>query len=356
MRFRSLLQSSRFEIVASKNAVALIYFALSSAIITFWVVMCMQFFTAYYELGEFDAPVWAFILITLILFFPMLLVGCFMLSALIQRERLIHWIKTRVIVTNYQASLSPAEAGTIYDYEYSNNEAWATLLNLHFRKEIILSAGHASIYATRNQPINQTYYEKAFLDALFGFKNSEATIQQINDQLLIDAGLSAHILLAGQLEAGGALQARVINSNAVRKLARSIYILAGLGGFYLVLGFVFGGESFWNINYPRYEVSTIQSLFMYALTIIGVIIAATGFWPRFEQDIKSKPATLALESAGFYEYLKRVYSVRFNSENIHAQAPSEVMALAPYMIAYKLVPLDMNYIQTVLTTAEKSTS
>lgn len=138
MNFRSILSSSKLEIITSKRVMAFVYLALGSAILVWWIGALQQFFDAHLTYGQFDTTVTAFVLITLLLFCPLALTGALMLHAFILRERLLHWLKTRTVIADYTSGLSPAEAGTLVDFEYSLEETWATLLSLHFRNSITM--------------------------------------------------------------------------------------------------------------------------------------------------------------------------------------------------------------------------
>lgn len=349
MNFRSILSSSKLEIITSKRVMAFVYLALGSAILVWWIGALQQFFDAHLTYGQFDTTVTAFVLITLLLFCPLALTGALMLHAFILRERLLHWLKTRTVIADYTSGLSPAEAGTLVDFEYSLEETWATLLSLHFRNSITMRTTTHGIILSQGpeKPFNN--YERVLIDRLFGYSTKEIVIHDAQDKRISDAGYWAHGLLVSDLEYLGALQVRVNRNPLLRKAIVTMYYIAGFFGVLMVIGMLFGGESFWGINYPRYDTHPIQIITLLGITVVYLLIVFSAFLPKLTDNYKSTPEILNLQAAGYYEYLKNVYSHRLSSKNLHTQEVRTVSILVPYMIAYRIIRPDMRYLQQVLT-------
>ncbi len=348
MNFRSILQSSKLEIIKSKRIVALGYLVIGLLILMWWIGGWAQVLHAYYTYGQFDTSVTNFILVTVLFFFPLLLVGALMLHSFILRFRLLRWLKHRTVIADYSSGLSPAEAGTLVDLEYTYHETWATLLNLHFRRVINLEIVHDNLIISTLRPDTVSGYERTLLNELFGYRRGHTEIKSIRGKKIIDAGHRSHKVLVDELEYIGALKAPVRKSNSIRNFILTIYCIAGLTAVLQIAGMLTGGDEYWGIAQPRYDMHPVQFITMIVTTFFYLAVVLSVFWIRLTGTYKSKPEILHLEAAGYHEYLKRVYRQRFDIRSITTQNPREVMLLVPYIIAYRLVKLDEPYLQSIL--------
>jgi len=351
---KNLLQSSKLEIITSKKITTFLYLLIGLAILVWWSGSLWQFFYAYIIYGEFDGPISEFILITIVFFFPLFVTGCWMLSGVIQRQRILVWIKRSLIVNDYETRLGPATAGLLIDYEYNKAEIWGSLLKLHFQGNIEISSRSKGLVMHYKHNKQLGSYEELLLKGIFPYSISHIEVHNLNNSRVINAGLNAHKKLVNDLEQIGAYGANKANSAKKSWFIKAIYGFAGITAGLQIAGMLFGGDEYWGLSYPRYDVSIVQPILLIIITIIGLIVILSGFRLKLSDNYKSRPSILLLQSSGFYAYLKNVYGKRLSEKYIQTQAVKDIRTLTPYIVAYKLQPLNMSYIRKILDYTSKN--
>lgn len=347
MIFKSLLKSSRLEIITSKRITSFLYFTAGLAIVVWWAGALWQYLYAHIVYKEFDGPIEDLMVVTFLFFIPLFFTGCLMLSGVIQRERVLRWIKRSLIINDYKTQLGPATAGLLVDYEYSVAEIWGTLLKLHFQGNILIESSEGLLRISFINDKQLGNYELLLIELLFSTQN-EIVVNNVRDETFTDAGLFAHERLAEDLARAGAYEVKSPSSEKGRQFIKILYGLASFTGVLQIYGMIFGGDKYWGITYPRYEVSIIQPITMVIASIIGLVIIYSGFWLRFDDNHKSRPYLLLLQASGFCAYLKNVYARRMSEDYIQTQAVSDIKAIVPYIIAFKLQPVSMSYLNKIL--------
>jgi hypothetical protein len=351
MLLQSLLKSSQLEIVLTRRFTSCIYMLFGLAICVWWWDVSKQFIDAYLKLGVFDVTPTQFFLVDTFAFFPLLLVGCYMIRGVIQRIRLYYWFKNQVDIPLYSSSYPPAVAGYAIDYEFGLQEAYALLLDLHFRGIITLSCTPNSM-AIRLNTINDTPpivgYEKAFLESLLTTKET-IEIDSLVSLSLVDAAEAAQVSLISEMQRLGTIPATKKLHRILRSLARYIFWIAGIVGISVIYNSIFHYDTVSAILYPRYPIEMSQLWFHALLTLLGSSVLISGFYPRFFQDKKRLFFKSWLEAAGFEQYLRQVYKDRLNPNNIRLEDPATVKTIAPYMIAFGLIPFTHAYLRDILS-------
>lgn len=74
----------------------------------------------------------------------------------------------------------------------------------------------------------------------------------------------------------------------------------------------------------------------------------SGFWPKFSKNRKDSLSASWLEAAGFKHYLQSVFKKRLDSEHIHMQDGQTIRLYTSYLIAFRLVDLDSDYLRAIV--------
>jgi hypothetical protein len=356
MLLKSFLKSSQLEIVLTKRYMSCLYLLFGLVICVWWWGMSKQFIEAYMELGVFDVTPTEFFLIDTFAFFPLLLVGCYMIRGVIQQIRLHYWFKNQVNIPQYSSSYSPAMAGYAIDYEFGLKEAYALLLDLHFRDIITLSSTPGSV-SVRLNTIDDTVamYEKVFLELLFA-TNQTIELDTPVSMRLIEAAEVSQVYLISQMQRQGTIPTTRKLHKVFRSLARYIFWVAGIIGLSVAYDYIFRYDIISVILYPRYPIHMIQLWLHTLLTLLGLIVLVSGFRPRFIQGEKHLFFRSWLEAAGFKQYLQQVYKDRLHPNNIRLQDASTVKTITPYMIAFGLIPFTHAYLNDILAASSRATN
>jgi hypothetical protein len=353
MQLKSLLYSSKLEIITSKRFTSFLYFVFGISILIWWYKASYQFLRAYIELGEYDVTVGEFIATSLIFFLPFVATGAFMVANIIRRFRLHLWMKSQTTYADYITKLSPAEAGLLLDYEYSSEEVWATLLQLHFSGQIHMYINKDDILAIQKiNPLPEYSYESVLLDNLLKGNRSEIAVRSVFDDKIIKAGQYSHEYLVASMASQGVVDLPKRVSDRLKWIIRVVLFLAGYTGLVMLYYYIFKNEIVMNILYPRYPVHPVQLVVDATIWVVAVSIIVSGFWPRFKKGHKNTPSAMNLKTVGYYQYLKSTYKTKFETENIQYLATSDVINIAPYMVAYKLVDLNEENIAQLIQFSE----
>jgi hypothetical protein len=323
---------------------AVVYALFAISIFAWWGHASYQLIHAYVTIGEFDVSVDAFWGITLYMFGPLLVVGALLARGTIQRIRMHLWFKKIVHVTEYKTNFSPAEAGYLADDGHNLSEAYATLLDLHFRGVITIERTPGGLVLIWHGALGANAYESTLIRALFGQYRS-VTVTKPDDYRLIVAAAEALPHLSFQLR--GQLSGRhrqAILHPALTRLIRFIYWVAGAVGLLNIYNHIFYHEEVSQIMYPRYDLEPSQLVLVGITWIVMLAIVATAFWPRFTSDRNSKPVQAWLQAFGFRRYIATVYKDRMSTSGFPHQRPQDIAYFAPYMLAFEIIPVSLDYI------------
>jgi hypothetical protein len=355
MLFQSLLRSSRLEILLSKRLTAALYFIFGLLVLVWWAFDGIQFLNAYQTLHAYDVSVVAFFLIEIILFMPLLLVGCFLLRNVLQRIRLNHWFKIQTNIPLYASTQSASTAGYLVDYEFGLAEAHAMLMSAYFRGNIAIVEQSKGFTVSLNNLRNVPQHEQVFLKRLFA-EGNKVYLASLADSLVLSAAQKSHDHLMRQLQSEGFLPLTKREDRKFRPLVRLIYWVAGSIAALAAYAFIFAWDVVSSIGYPRYAVSVSQLWLTGAISVLGIAVLISGFWPRFTASGKSKLSAGWLNAAGFKYYLQNVFSDRLSPQFIHLQDAETVRLYVPYMVAFQLVQLDSSYVRAILQSQELDTA
>lgn len=353
MLFQSFLRSSQLEILVSKRVITVVYGFFGSLIMAWWFFDARQFVSAYRELHAFDVSVRDFFTITFVIMLPLFLVGCVLLRNVLQRFRLQRWFKNQINVPLYTSIQRPAVAGYLADYEFGIEEVQATLLDLHIRGLISISEDNSGSFVLTLKSYEGAYeYERVFMQRLFNSSHTQR-ISSLNDQLLLVAGRKSHDFLTKQMQSMGFLPSTTRLNTLFRSISRLIYCFSGLVAMISIYGFVFQGDIVATIGYPRYPVEISQLWLLGAITAAGGALIASGLWPAFTENSKSNLSAKWLEAAGFRYYLSTVFQDRLSLQHVRSQDIQTIRLFAAYMIAFRLVPGNSDYIRAILRQLER---
>lgn len=347
MFFRDLLKSSRLEIITSKRFTAILYGIFATAIFWWWYSACQQFISAYRTTGIFDVSVSEFIIATVLFFAPLLLLGCFITATLLQRFRLRKWYKSLSYYPFYESKLSPAEAGVLVDQELNKAELHATLLDLHYKNNIsinftekngIVIHRDLSLEHRASSSAALSNFEGHFIEALFADK---ATIHlaSFEDRAIFTAGAVGQEYLMQNLSHHGLVLKQAPQKRWIQILAKVILYLGGFVGVANAALLVFVNDLVTSLGPNRYPMQESQLYILLLVSITGLVVFLSGFFPRFNASHKDTAGHAWLEAEGFRHYLSTIYRDRFQVQYLNMQEPQTITKLAPFMVAYKIIPL-----------------
>jgi hypothetical protein len=335
MNLFSLWRSTSIEIMYSKRIVTLLYSLVGIIILITMGLVYAQFFNAYMTLRVFDVDAISFIVIGILLFFPLWFVGAVILRACIQRLRLSLWIRGAIKNVSYSTNLSPAEAGYLVDYTYSIRELVATLLDLHFKGviKIAVEDTHKVVisHGTNTSEL-LSRYEQTVVNEFGKLKNE--SFDDFSDSKIVTIAMRAHTLLVDDLIHRKIINADRLPTLPMKILFRIICIIAGFISIILLSTLVSDSESIFTIGYPRYPIEFTQALTLIGIGAIIVAILISSLWPRFNTNYRSAQYAAWIDAAGFYMYVKGVYRYRLSEQNIHMQDTATIRNNTAHAIAY----------------------
>ncbi len=347
MTFRSFLRSSRLEILLSRPLVAWLYLVVGMLILVWWTLCVRMFVYSYFTTHDFDVTVSDFFVITIFFFVPVLLLGCALLQNLLQRVRLKLWFRRQTNIPLYASAYSPAAAGYLADYEFELAEAQAMLLHLHFRGKLTIAEAGQGFLLTSHGADNVGGYERAFMEGLFAYNNT-LQLKSLTDPLLLKAAVDAHAHLTSQLQQEGFLPPTKRQDRTVRAITRFVFGVGAVVAVMLVYSAIFEWGVVSQVLYPRFPVHPSQLWLLGVVSLAGLSVILAGFWPRFSTDHKNTISAGWLEAAGFKHYLQTVFADRLAPAALRTQDAETIRMYVPYMIAFRLVILDSNYVRSIL--------
>ena len=317
----------------------LLFACIAAAVVFHAYISSGQFVTAYFALHEFDLPATGFITTALFFMLPFWLTGALIIRAIVQRTRLAWWAHKAFTFAEYQTGLRPAEAGLIVDSEFNYKELAATFLDLHFRQAVHLTVeenGSLSIQKLSFDPRQLTYYENYLLELLFLDGSTHVSVH-LRESRLATVFKEAHITLIEQLTASGKLPREVLPGATLKTVFRVLYGISAFVGVGSFLAYVDNPEAVSSVVYPRYPVVPAQLWVLGGVLVVCVLVALSGFWPRFTRNGKSPYQQTWMEVAGLLLFMRVVYKDRFAAGNLHYQDSSSIRAYVPYAIAFGLI-------------------
>lgn len=348
MNLFSIWRSSSAEILYSKRIVSILYGLVGLLILVNMGCVYVQFFHAYITLGEFDTTVSGFMIASIFLFLPLWLLGAVILRACLQRLRIAIWIRGAIKMVTYSTKMSPAEAGFLVDFSYSNRELVATLLDLHFRGVIQISIEfNGTVAITKlNANVPHSPYEQALLGKLdeLGF----STFQDFNDVRLIKAAQYAHELLIQDLTERKVIQPEYLPNRPIRIIFRIVCVVAGLVSWVLLSALIDTPDTVFSVSYPRYAVDVSQIIVLIAIGVIISLILISSAWPRLSKNYKSTEYATWIDATGLLMYVKAVFKHRFSEQNILSQDKGSLRDYAAYAVAYGVIPNSPSVIAKIL--------
>jgi len=353
MNLFSVWRSTSVEILLSKRIVGFVYALMGLAILAEIAHSYFQFFHAYITLGEFDVTPETFIGVTIFFLFPLWLVGAVILRAVLQRIRIALWIRSAIKVVAYDTKLTPAEAGYLVDYSYSNRELVATLLDLHFRGVIYLSINESVIsIALPNTDAPVSSYENALLYTLN--ETSDGTYYSFNDPRLVKAAQYAHQLLIQDLTEREIIQPERLPSRGFRIFFRTISAVSAILALGQLSTLLTNPNQILDILYPRYPIEPFQVGIMVVFALVLIAVLVSSLWPRLTRDHKTAGYATWIDAAGLLMYIRGVFKRRFSEEHITLQDANTLRDYSAYAIAYGIIPNSPRMVAKIIDTTSNN--
>ncbi|MCA9323709.1 DUF2207 domain-containing protein [Candidatus Saccharibacteria bacterium] len=275
-----------------------------------------------------------------------------MFSVAVQRIRVSIWLRSHLSYAEYEPYVDPPTAGFIIDYEFSNEEIWALVFYL-WRKNILDITVQGKELIIRKLPKTTVngldIIERAFTDELFGM-NGNYVVNSLHDRSFLRAGRMSHDVLAQYLLARGFDTAYLKPNKAIKNFARIVFFVAGFVGILLFSATIFDYEHVFTVAYPRYPVAPVQIIALSFVWLSVLAVIFFGFLGSFTKSRYSEVVITIARAEGYKNFLKTVYSAKFAEDKINTLPTNELIQIAPYMIAFKLVPLKMEYIRNLIKT------
>lgn len=338
------------EILISKRIVMLIYAFAGTLILLHLISTCYQAVYFYATVGEIDVSVSEYLFTIGFFFVPFWLVGALVWRAVIQRVRLMKYIKKTYRYTDYQTDLSPAEAGILVDGEFGVNEAAATLLDLHFRSVIGLEVDgrRLTLRLVTTDLSGLSVYESHIIQRLFAEEYS-VSYGGLKDPRLISIFKDAHSVLIKDMARRGYIVSESEpsrNWKIVFRLMVAIAAIVSAMNLYMIFTDI---TQITGLMDPRYPLAMWQVVLVLIVGAAVMAVVFSGFWPKF-----SKKHDAFTDAVGFYDYMRSVYRYRLSAGSIRTQDEATVRDLAAYAVAFKIVGVGSESIGEILAAGTSS--